>query len=427
MGKPLGPAITPITRHLRRNSPEPRTSPMNRHHATGLWIAGVFYLLALVMVSLFPFQGWTWNGVMPWAFLGQPLPRYRTDFDLYTNVLAYIPLGLVWASLLAARKGHTNWGSERPLIRPMLQACLIGLLLSLVMEGLQTYLPSRRAQWLDLLANGIGTAIGVGLWAVGQLISRWHRARKRPFRGAISALPLPGSWLVGSLLLIIWVTAQASPQLLWLALGDALSSLLPLRPWGWIFDLPQEAAMAWTEQVLVEAALVTSGLISLAVIGRITLLGIGHRWSNRLQQQWGLTLGLTIVCALMTRATWIWLLAPGAQSSPENLQAALAAWLSPGVQTGIFLAGLCGAAAFALSLRSMVWMALLLTGLGIVLASGLPISGYEAPLASSWASGQWFNLRGLAALSAAAWPFLAMAWLALVLFALRRSSSTRYA
>lgn len=185
--------------------------------------------------------------------------------------------------------------------------------------------------------------------------------------------------------------------------------------------------MAWTEQVLVEAALVTSGVISLAVIGRITLLGIGHRWSNRLQQQWGLTLGLTIVFALMTRATWIWLLAPGAQSSPENLQAALAAWLSPGVQTGIFLAGLCGAAAFALSLRSMVWMALLLTGLGIVLASGLPISGYEAPLASSWASGQWFNLRGLAALSAAAWPFLAMAWLALVLFALRRSSSTRYA
>lgn len=427
MEKPLGPAIAPITRHLRRNSVEPRTPPMNRHHAAGLWIAAVFYLLALVMVSLFPFQGWTWNGVMPWAFLGQPLPRYRTDFDLYTNVLAYIPLGLLWASLLAARKGHTNWGSERPLIRPMLQACLIGLLLSLVMEGLQTYLPSRRAQWLDLLANGIGTAIGVGLWAVGQLISRWHRARKRPFRGAISALPLPGSWLVGSLLLIIWVTAQASPQLLWLALGDALSSLLPLRPWGWIFDLPQEAAMAWTEQVLVEAALVTSGVISLAVIGRITLLGIGHRWSNRLQQQWGLTLGLTIVFALMTRATWIWLLAPGAQSSPENLQAALAAWLSPGVQTGIFLAGLCGAAAFALSLRSMVWMALLLTGLGIVLASGLPISGYEAPLASSWASGQWFNLRGLAALSAAAWPFLAMAWLALVLFALRRSSSTRYA
>jgi len=400
---------------------------MNRHHAAGLWIAAVFYLLALVMVSLFPFQGWAWNGVMPWAFLGQPLPRYRTDFDLYTNVLAYIPLGLLWASLLAARKRLTNWGSERLLIRPMLQACLIGLLLSLVMEGLQTYLPSRRAQWLDLLANGIGTAVGAGFWAVGQSISRWHRARKRPFRGAISALPLPGSWLVGSLLLVTWVTAQASPQLLWLALGDALSSVLPLRPWGWVFELPEEATMAWTEQVLVEAALVSSGLISLAVIGRITLLGIGHRWSNRLQQQWGLTLGLTIVCALMARTTWIWLLVPGVQSSPEKLQAALASWLSPGVQTGVFLAGLCGAAAFALSLRSMLWMALLLTGLGIVLASGLPISGYEAPLASSWASGQWFNLRGLAALSAAAWPFLALAWLALVLFALRRSPSTRYA
>ena len=129
----------------------------------------------------------------------------------------------------------------------------------------------------------------------------------------------------------------------------------------------------------------------------------------------------------MARAVWIWLLAPGVQSSPEKLQAALAAWLSPGVQTGIFLTGLCGAAAFVLSLRSMVWLALSLTGLGVVLASGLPVSGDEAPLASSWASGQWFNLRGLAALSAAAWPFLAMAWLALILFAARRSSFTRYA
>lgn len=427
MGKPLGQAITPIARHMRRNSLEPRTPPMNRHHAAGLWIAAVFYLLALVMVSLFPFQGWAWNGVMPWAFLGQPLPRYRTEFDLYTNILAYIPLGLLWASLLAASKRQAHWGSDRFPIGPMLQAWLVGLFLSLLMEGLQTYLPSRRAQWLDLLANGIGAALGVALWAVGQSVGRWHRARKRPFRGAISALPLPGSWLVGSLLVIIWVTAQASPQQLWLALGDALSSVLPPRPWGWVFDLPQETGMVWAEQVLVEAALVSSGLISLAVIGRITLLGIGHRWSNRLQQQWGLTLGLTIVCALMARAVWIWLLAPGVQSSPEKLQAALAAWLSPGVQTGIFLTGLCGAAAFVLSLRSMVWLALSLTGLGVVLASGLPVSGYEAPLASSWASGQWFNLRGLAALSAAAWPFLAMAWLALILFAARRSSFTRYA
>jgi VanZ family protein len=426
MGKSLGPGMMPPARYLPRYSADPRPRPISRHYEAGLWVAALFYLLALVLVSLFPFQGWTWSQALPWDFLWQPLPRYRTEFDLWTNILAYIPLGLLWASLLAVRRQSSLVGRRALPLAPMVQACLLGLLLSLVMEGLQTYLPSRRAQWLDLLANGVGTALGVVLWAAGHYLSRWHRARQRPFRGAICALPLPGSWLVGSLLLIVWVFAQASPQLLWLALGDALSSILPLRPWAWAMGLPQEVPLTWTEQLVLEAFLVSSGLITLAVIGRTTLLAIGHRWSNRLQQQWGLTLGLTIAVALLVRAVWIWLLAPGAQASPEKLQSALAVWLSPGVQTGIFLAGLGGAAAFVLSLQSMIRLVLVLTCLGVVLASGLPNSGYEASLASSWASGQWFNLRGLAALSAAVWPFLVLAWLSLALVSLRQSSFTHY-
>lgn len=418
--------MAPLARYLPRYSPSPRPRPISRHHEVGLWAAALSYLLALVMVSLFPFQGWVWNQSLPWDFLWQPLPRYRTEFDLWSNILAYIPLGLLWSSLLAARQKWSLVARRALPLSPMVQACLVGVVLSLVMEGLQTYLPSRRAQWLDLLANGVGTATGVALWAVGQFMRRWHRARQRPFRGAICALPLPGSWLMGSLLLIVWVCAQASPQLLWLALGDALSNILPLRPWALALGHPQESPLTWTEQLVLEAFLVSSGLITLAVIGRTTLLTIGHRWSNRLQQQWGLTLGLTIALALLVRAGWIWLLAPGAQASPEKLQAALAIWLSPGVQTGVFLAGLGGAAAFVLSLKSMIRLVLILTCVGVVLSSGLPNSGYEASLASSWASGQWFNLRGLAALSAAVWPFLVLAWLILALVCLRQSSFTHY-
>ena len=404
----------------------PPASPIGRHHRIGLWMAAVAYLLALAVVSLFPFRGWADNGLLPWDFLSQPFPRYRTGFDLWSNILAYIPLGLLWASLFAA--------ARTPYLRPqgigwtlsiMVRAWLVGLALSLLMESLQTYLPSRRAQWLDLLANGGGAFLGVVFWALGARIVRWHRSRQPQFRGAICALPVPGGWVMGAVLLTGWVMGQASPQVLWLALGDPFSSVFSLRPWAWLLDQPAVGPLGPAEELLTETVLVCAGLISLAVILRITLLALGQRWSNRLHRRWGVLLGMTIVAAVMVRALWIWLLAPGVQADPEQLRAALDEWLTPGVQTGIFLAGLLGAAAFAWPLIALIRLAVGLTLLALLLANGLPSSGYE-PSLNSWAAGQWFNLRGLAALCAAVWPLFVVLWLLLVDRALRRSASSVY-
>lgn len=391
-------------------------SPIGRHHRVGLWMAAVAYLLALVVVSLFPFRGWVDNGLAPWAFLSQPFPRYRTGFDLWSNILAYIPLGLLWASLFAAAQRNQRLPASLSI---MVRAWLVGLLLSFLMESLQTYLPSRRAQWLDLLANGGGAFLGVVFWALGARISRWHRSRQPQFRGAICALPVPGGWVMGAVLLAGWIMGQASPQSLWLALGDPFSSVFSLRPWAWLLDQPTLGPLGPVEGLLTETVLVCAGLITLAVILRITLLALGQRWSNRLHRRWGALLGITIVVAVVVRAGWIWLLAPGVQADPEKLWATLGDWLTPGVQTGIFLAGLLGAAAFAWSLSALVRLALGLTLLALVLANGLPSSGYE-PSLNNWASGQWFNLRGLAALCAAIWPLFVILWLLLVDRALRR-------
>ena len=401
-------------------------SPMGRHHRIGLWMAAVAYLLALVVVSLFPFQGWADNGLSPWAFLSQPFPRYRTGFDLWTNILAYIPLGLLWASLFAAaRTAQLKTPGLGWSVSIMVRAWLVGVVLSFLMESLQTYLPSRRAQWLDLLANGGGAFLGVVFWALGARISRWHRSQQPQFRGAICALPVPGGWVMGAVLLTGWVIGQASPQSLWLALGDPFSSVFSLRPWAWLLDQPTLGPLGPAEGLLTETVLVCSGLITLAVILRITLLAMGQRWSNRLHRRWGVLLGMTIVGAVLVRALWIWLLAPGVQADPEQLRATLGEWLTPGVQTGIFLAGLLGAAAFAWRLIALIRLVLVLTLLALVLANGLPSSGYE-PSLSNWASGQWFNLRGLAALSAAVWPLFVVLWLLLVERALRRSASSVY-
>ncbi len=51
------------------------------------------FTLLVVYASLYPFTGWTDNGISPFAFLSAPKPRYITEFDLLTNVLGYCPFG----------------------------------------------------------------------------------------------------------------------------------------------------------------------------------------------------------------------------------------------------------------------------------------------------------------------------------------------
>ncbi len=65
---------------------EPRHSPLAR-------VGVVCFTLLVVYASLYPFTGWTDNGISPFAFLSAPKPRYITEFDLLTNVLGYCPFG----------------------------------------------------------------------------------------------------------------------------------------------------------------------------------------------------------------------------------------------------------------------------------------------------------------------------------------------
>ena len=74
----------------------PRASPLARYLL-------LVYLLLVVYGSLYPLAGWRDQGLSPFAFLGAPLPRYFTWFDVALNVAAYFPLGLLAVLALAPR------------------------------------------------------------------------------------------------------------------------------------------------------------------------------------------------------------------------------------------------------------------------------------------------------------------------------------
>ena len=62
----------------------------------------LLYVALIVYASLFPFTGWRDQGIVPWAYLRAPWPRYWTGFDLAVNVVGYAPMGLL---LTLARLG----------------------------------------------------------------------------------------------------------------------------------------------------------------------------------------------------------------------------------------------------------------------------------------------------------------------------------
>lgn len=74
---------------------------------------------------------------------------YWTDIAL--NIVAFIPLGFFFCAY---------WSSVRPVSRPVLTATVLGLAVSLTMEILQSYLPTRHSGTTDLFTNTLGTFLG---------------------------------------------------------------------------------------------------------------------------------------------------------------------------------------------------------------------------------------------------------------------------
>ena len=321
----------------------------------------ILFVVLIAYGSLYPFSGWqALHGAPLFGFLAA-LPDTIERADVVQNVLAYMPLGLFTVAALRRRSGG---GTALGL------ALLAGGLLSLTMESLQQWLPSRDASLADLVLNLLGTQLGAMLALV--LDGHWAGARLTALRrqwlhsGTLANLGLAA--------LALWALSQTSPLVPSFDVGQLRSALSPLYRG---FMAPARIEMM--QLVVYACYLAALGLLLRLLVrpGRSAL--------------WLFSLGVALVFGLK-------ILMLSRQLGPEAVLGACAAWLA------LALSGTMR------SQRTVARAGALLLVTGFVVSELTPAS--DGTLANfNWLPllGQMASISGLQNILEVSWPFFAIA------------------
>ena len=230
------------------------------------WPVTWMYVALVVYASLYPFANWRDQGIAPWSFLLAPLPRYWSGFDAALNLVGYMPLGALLVLLILRSTRRSA---------PVLGAMLCAGALSLVMEGLQSYLPQRVASREDWLLNTAGAALGgllaLALARAGWLAwwDAWQRRWLAPQSRGVLAL------------LLAWPAALLFPAAVpfgmgqvWNRLADAVDALLA---WGALAPVPTPVVVSAALAPSSELACVALGLLVPCLLGFCVVQSVRHR------------------------------------------------------------------------------------------------------------------------------------------------------
>jgi VanZ family protein len=365
-----------------RPGQEPLAGAENSRTVSGMFGASrtviALYVLLITYASLYPLSGWR-PAVTPfWSFMRWPPEGELSRADMFSNVLAYIPLGLLLAMHWRS-KGRMGWTG-------VLCATLGGAFLSLAMETLQQYLPTRTPSAVDLLTNSLGTWMGAVSchWAHGEanFAARLRGMRER--------------WCVdnpvangGLLALAVWALSQLSPFVPWF---DSRAVRRTLRGIWLAVEQPARFDLAL-------AAVYGTSLLGLGLLA-VTLMRPGRR-----------VLPLFAIAASGTLFLKMFIV--GRTLSPEAL------------------AGLCAALALLQALRGLAarhaaWAALAAIAGAFALSELIPLRGFTHPF--NWipfAGEIRSNVDGFATILGGVWPFVAIGYLANALAPVVWRSRTR--
>ncbi|MDD2700600.1 MAG: VanZ family protein [Sideroxydans sp.] len=328
------------------------------------------YVLMIVYASLSPFAGWQASGVTFVEVLASPLSQAYTAFDAVANWLAYLPLGMLLALNLIIRFKA---------VHSVLLATLAALVLSMVMEYLQMYLPMRAAASVDVLTNSVGALCGAVL-AVLVAPQPWF-ARATQWR--IELFERGDGVDFGLALVMLWMFAQINPSL------PMLGNVFLTEEAGSI------AAFAPSQFSLWASAAVACNLLLIGLLLQTLFRIRRHVAAALLLMLSVVALGKFISAAVLLRswALMLWL----------NGEAVL------GLLAGLALTG----ASFWLPRAALSWAALATSVAYLALAAGVLDSA--APAAAMrlyhWHYGHLRNFNWMSQIASAVFPLLLMIYL----------------
>lgn len=372
---------------------EAKRSENDGGEPTASWPLALATVCLIVYASLYPFSEWRNQGISPFNFLTAPLPRYWTGFDVGVNLAGYAPLGFLLA-LAALRSGRVAWA---------VTVAVIGAgLLSLVMETLQSYLPSRVPSNVDLALNTAGAWLGAcSAWLLEKAgaIARWSRFRVRWFvRDARGAL----------VLLALWPVALLFPASVPLGLGQVLERLeyaladvladTPFLEWLPVRDIELQPLVPGAEVICVALGALIPCLLGYCVIRSL------------LQRAVFLIVMLAAGIALTAMSAAL-------SYGPDHAWA----WLDLPVRVGLIMGGVLAVLLSPLPRRVAAALLLLALSIHLSLLNQAPVGPYFAETLQIWEQGRFVRFNGLAQWLGWLWPYAA------VLYVLVRLSSRRVA
>lgn len=364
----------------RERPREGRGSPIAR-------AALLAYLLLIVYASWYPFTGWRDSGLPVFTFLNLVKQRYWTGFDVGVNIVGYVPLGvLLVLSIYPRVRG----------IWAVLLAAIGGVLVTITMEAVQNFLPSRVPSNLDLLTNAGGSLLGAILgawWAPGLLDrSRLFQLRRRWFAPYASQ---------GLVLVALWPLAQIYPQSYLFGHGQVLpivsdwlsrwfdteiDLVTMLRP-----DTVMTVEQYWLSETIITACGMTGAVL--------TLMCLVRRNAPR----------FLLMLAFLAIGLLVKTLASSLLFRPDNAFV----WVTPGAEGGfiigmIMLAGLVFAPQVAQRRLAVVTLVL-----SLIVVNTIPVNPYFVSTLQGWVQGKFLNFNGAAQFLSLLWPFFALWFLLL--------------
>ena len=357
-------------------------------HKTSAWPLAQAYAALIVYASLYPFSGWRDQGIAPWAFLASPWPKYWTGFDIAANVAGYAPFGFLLALSFLRRGGKPVMPGNASAIGV---ATLVAALLSLCMEALQSYLPSRVPSNLDFALNTagglVGAAVAGGLEVAGA-IDRWSRLRLRWFveeaRGAL-------------VLLALWPFALLFPAAVPLGLGQVFERLetalaewlldTPFLEWLPVREIELQPLMPGTELLCVAFGALIPCLLGFSVIP-----SIGRRAFFAFAAVATGVLTTALSAALSWGPTHAW------------------SWLSDPVTYGLGLGLLLGLLLLPVPRRACAAVLLLTLVVHLSMLNQAPASAYFAQTLQTWEQGRFIHFNGLGQWLGWVWPYAALVY-----------------